>query len=113
MPRESRQLDLRTNNWQQLEQIKLVLGHDEMEETVETLINLGLKAVSITDITNRTVKMIGGERQLIGDPCKQCGYQKVHFPKEAAVKIGMDDQAKSANQMQRQLDLLVGREEGG
>lgn len=112
MPRENRQLDLRSDTWQQLEQIKLALGHDEMEETVETLINLGLKAVSITDLFNRTVKLIGGERQLIGDPCKHCGFQRTHYPKEASVKIGVDEQARLSQQMQDQLNLPAGREEG-
>lgn len=72
-----------------MEKIRLTLGHEDFEETITTLIELGIKAVSLTTKEQRMVKMFGGERRDIGERCKTCGNQRTSYSKEASVEIGV------------------------
>ena len=98
MPRVERTLDLPESTWEYLDKISLALGHDELEETLLLLVELGVKAVSITSEQNRTIKMLSGERQYRGEPCKTCGMQRILYGQEVAVTLGIDDRRKAQGQ---------------
>jgi hypothetical protein len=98
MSRVTKSLDLNEETWDQMMEIGDLLGHDELEETMRVLIELGMKALSVSSRENRTVKLVGGERQYRGEPCKTCGLQRVVHGQEASVKIGVDDVWKSEGQ---------------
>lgn len=90
MRRESRELELFPDQWAQLESIKTVLDHDEMEETLRVLIELGVKAISVTNKENRSVRLLGGERRPVGEKCKTCGQQSYAFESEISVRLALD-----------------------
>ncbi len=102
MSRISKSLELRQEIWDQLMEIGDLLSHDELEETMRVLIELGVKSLTVTSRDNRTVKLVGGERQYRGDPCRTCGHQRVVFGQEAAVTLGVDERRKAES---RPVDL--------
>jgi hypothetical protein len=92
--RESRELDLYPEQWQALESMRTVLDHDELEETVQTLIELGAKAISITDREHRYIKMVRGTPKEIGDQCKTCGRKQLAYEQEVGVMIAAEERSK-------------------
>lgn len=88
MTRQEKALDLRVETWKGLEQIRKALGHDELEETVQLLVNLGEKVVAVTDKNHPMVHIMGGERKVDEVTCL-CGakFKRVLFTRETSVKL--------------------------
>lgn len=86
--REKRTIALRGETWNYIDSMTKILGHEDTEETILTLVDLGMKAVQLTTSQDRLVKMLGGTRQVRGEKCKTCGYQQVVHQFEAAVQLG-------------------------
>lgn len=85
MARTIREIELLDRTWQMLEQIGTALGHDDIEETVDTITVLGWQAVAITDIDHRRVHMFGGQKETKGPKCEACGVQQEGFSKQTSV----------------------------
>lgn len=96
MAREARTLELKPEIWAYLDQIQAALDHDEPEETLRILIEMGVKAISITDMHNRTIKMFAGERRKVGEQCRHCGNQRELYTREVSVQIGVAAPSKEA-----------------
>ena len=90
MSRVEKPLDLRQETWARLEQIQKALGHDEVEETIQVLVELGMKAVAISGKENPVVHLMGGNRKEEDVRCV-CGkvYKRVVFTKESLVNLGI------------------------
>lgn len=88
--REIRSLELRKETWVMLEHLKMAFQHEDLEETVTTLADVGSKMVQLTAPHDRLVKMFGGERREIGEKCSTCGNQKTAFEREASVQLGRE-----------------------
>jgi len=87
MPRIEKALDLTEDIWNTLERLKSALGHEDLEETMSTLVNLGWAAIAVSTAAQRKVTVSGNDRT-IGDPCVQCGQRRVVRGKEQSVVIG-------------------------
>lgn len=86
--RVKRFLELRPEIWSRLEDIGSKLLHEDVEETMEMLIDMGTKAIQLTTSQDRMLKMVGGTRQFLGQKCPTCGQQQVAYTQEAAVQVG-------------------------
>lgn len=91
MARTERELDLKDEAWAKFDQIRRALNHDEDEETLTTLIAIGFAAIGVSDKENRTVKIVGGKAENVGQKCPQCGQQRKRGRKETAVTIGITE----------------------
>jgi len=91
MARTERTLDSKDEIWAKFDKITAALGHDEEEETLATLVNLGFAAITVTNQENRTVIMTGGKAEYVGEKCSNCGRQRTRGRKEVAVTIGVTE----------------------
>ena len=87
--RVAREIELFPQQWEMFDQITKALGHDDEEETLKLLLEMGWKAVGVTDTSNRSIKIIGGFRREIGEPCRTCGHQRIAYERETTVTLGV------------------------
>lgn len=91
--REARKIDLTYFTWNTLENLKRVLRHEDFEETITLLADIGDKMVQLTTAEDRRVKMFGQPKQM-GPPCPTCRRVQQVFEKEASVKLGQETPPK-------------------
>lgn len=93
MPRETRELDLQSQTWEQLESLRKALSYEEIEEVVVKLSEIGVKGIQLTTDSNRVLRMMGGERTILPkeywSTCEKCGHrvEREGFESEANVKF--------------------------
>jgi hypothetical protein len=90
MARTPRTLELKDETWRIFDQAGKILQHDEPEETMVVALDLLAKAIQLTSPEHRTVRIFGGERKTVGEPCPTCFHQRNTYGGEAAVRLGMD-----------------------
>lgn len=93
MARQERPIALLGQDWEHFDNIKNSLDHDSDEETLKVLIELGFKAVAITDKANRTVNFMGGPKRSRKNYCKKCGEEReeTFFTREMSLQLGVDE----------------------
>jgi len=95
MSRQERSFGLLPNDWELFDNIQNALGHDSPEETLKVLVELGFKAVGVTDRANREVNLMGGPKLQRKDFCKKCGEERLIdiYPKQMALRLGVDEKS--------------------
>lgn len=87
---EKRQIYLYPSTWNILEGLKRALSHQDLDETLTTLVDIGTKMVQLTTPENRKVRMTSGERRETGHPCPRCNRKVVVYENEAMVQLGRE-----------------------
>lgn len=86
-------LEIPEETYERFESLKKALGHDELEETLELLIHLGVSAVSITSKDNPLLRMYTTTESFTKRTftCQNCNSEVSSTPlsgyKEVAVKM--------------------------
>lgn len=95
MSRKERSFSILAKDWELFDNIMVALGHDSHEETLKTLIELGFKAVGVTDRENREVNLMGGHKQPRKDFCRKCGEERIDnvYPKQMSLRLGVDEKS--------------------